>query len=112
MEEKFSLEEQRAVANVLCNLVYADFNSREGEDECLTACLEELGFNDKGFVPIPRNELPMKVYETIRRMDKEKKRTFSRMMTRISRSDGHFGAREKAFVREILDMCEVPFVQK
>ena len=112
MEAKFTTEEQIAVANVLFNLVYADFNSRSGEDACLKECLDELGFDAKDFVPIPRNELPPKAYETLKRMDKEKKRTFSRMMTQISRADGHFGAREQAFVKEILEMCEVPFVHK
>ena len=112
MEENFTTEEKNAVANVLYNLVYADFNSRSGEDDCLKACLNELQFDAKGFVPIHRNELPMQAYETLRRMDKEKKRTFSRMMTQISRADGHFGAREQAFVKEILEMCEVPFVHR
>ena len=112
MEEKFTQEEQSAVANVLFNLVYADFNNRKGENDCLNACLDELGIDVKGFVPVPKNELPTKAYETLRRMSKEKKRAFSRMMTRISRSDGHFGAREQAFVKEILVMCDIPFVHK
>ena len=43
---------------------------------------------------------------------KEKKRIFSRMMTQLSRSDTHFGPRERKFVKEILEMCEVPFVHK
>ena len=45
-------------------------------------------------------------------MSIEKKRTFSLMMTRLSRSDNHFGPRERKFVKEILEMCEVPFVHK
>ena len=112
MEMQFSTEEQIAVANVLYNLLYADFNNRTSEDECLKSCLADMGFDAKGFVPLAKNELPMRVYETLKRMGKEKKRAFSRMMTRISRADGHFGPREQAFVKEILVMCDVPFVHK
>ena len=112
MEDKFSKEEQTAIANVLYNLAYADFNNHEGEDECLKDCLKELDFDVKGFVPIPRNALQMKAYETIRRMTKGKKLNFSRMMTRLSRADGHFGPSEQAFVKEVLIMCDVPFVHK
>ena len=112
MEVSFTPEEQIAIVNVLFNLVHADFNNREEEDDCLKACFDELGFDAQGFVPVPRNELPPKAYETLRHMDKEKKRTFSRMMTRISRSDGHFGFREQALVKEILVMCDIPFVHK
>lgn len=112
MEGNFTPEEKTAVANALYNLVYADFNNRVGEDDCLKACLDELEFDAQGFVPIPRNELPTKAYETLRHLDKEKKHVFSRMMTQISRADGHFGAREQGFVKEILEMCEIPFVHK
>ena len=112
MEEKFTDEEKSAVASVLFNLADADFQSKKGEGECLAACLKEIGFDATGFVPIPRNELPKSTYETLKNMTKEKKRIFSRMMTRLSRSDGHFGPREQAFVKEILIMCDVPFVQK
>ena len=112
MEEKFTTEEQTAVANVLFNLVHADYNNRLGEDDCLKVCLDEMGFDAQGFIPVPKNELPAQSYEILRRMDKEKKHAFSRMMTRISRSDGHFGPREQAFVKEILVMCDIPFVHK
>ena len=112
MEENFSVEEQKAVASVLYNLADADFQSHEAEKECLDACMKELEFDASGFVPIARNELPKQAYETLKRMSKEKKRTFSRMMTKMSRSDGHFGPREQAFVKEILDYCEVPFVHR
>ena len=112
MEQKFTKEEQNAVASVLCNLTDADFRSHASEVECLNSCLKELDFDTDGFVPIPRNELQKQAYETLKRMSKEKKRTFSRMMTRLSRSDGHFGPREQAFVKEILIMCDVPFVHK
>lgn len=112
MEERFTPEEQIAVANVLFNLVHADFNSRLDEADCLKTCLDELGFDAKGFVPIPRNELPTLCYETLRHMTMGKKRSFSRMMTRLSRADGHFGDREQAFVREILVMCDIPFVHR
>lgn len=112
MEEKFTQEEQIAIANVLFNLVHADFNSRLGEDDCLKVCLDEMGFDAQGFVPVPKQELPSQSYETLRHMSKEKKHAFSRMMTRISRADGHFGPRERDFVMEILNMCDVPFVHK
>ncbi|MBR4467916.1 MAG: hypothetical protein IKS53_00620 [Bacteroidales bacterium] len=112
MEEKFTQEEKIAVASVLFNLADADFQSHKSEKECLEACLKELEFDTKGFVPIPKNELQKQVYETLKRMAKEKKRSFSLMMTKLSRSDAHFGARERAFVMEILNMCNVPFVHK
>ena len=112
MEEKFTQEEKIAVANVLYNLAGADFQTHIGESDCLKSCLKELDFEAKDFVPIPKNALQMKAYETLRRMTKDKKRTFSRMMTQLSRADGHFGPREQAFVKEILIMCDVPFVHR
>jgi uncharacterized tellurite resistance protein B-like protein len=112
MEDKFSKEEQIAIASVLYNLADADFQSHKSEKECLDACMKELEFDVKGFVPIPKNELQKRAYETLKRMMKEKKHSFSRMMTQLSRSDDDFGARERAFVMEILNMCEVPFVHK
>ena len=112
MGEKFNLEEQKAVVSVLYSLANADFRTHEGEDECLKESLAELEFDQPDFVPIQRNELQKQAYETLKRMTKEKKRTFSRMMTRISRADGHFGPREQAFVKDILMMCDVPFVHK
>ena len=112
MEEKFSKEEQAAVASVLYNLAGADFRTHTGETDYLKDCLTEMDFDSQGFAPIPRNELEAKAYETLKRMNKEKKHVFSRMMTQMARSDGHFGPLEQAFVKEILDYCEVPFVQK
>ena len=112
MDEKFTQEEQTAVASVLYNLASADFRTREGEKERLKDLLDELGLDAKSFVPLTKNALQMKAYETLKKMSLEKKRAFSRMMTQIARSDGHFGPREQAFVKEILDYCDVPFVQK
>ena len=112
MDEKFTSEEKNAVASVLYNLADADYENHESERECLEACMKELEFDATGFVPIPRNEMQKRAYETLKRMTKEKKRSFSRMMTQLSRSDDHFGARERTFVMEILNMCEVPFVHK
>ena len=112
MEENYSNEEKVAVASVLSNLVYADYRRRQGEEDCLTACFDELGLASDNFVAIPRNELPTKAYKTLKQMTAEKKQYFSRMMTKISRSDRHFGPREQIFVKEILEMCEVPFVHK
>ena len=112
MDEKFSTEEQKAIASVLYNLAKADFRTRNAERECIDACLKELEFDVTGFVPIPRNELPQLTYETLKKMSPEKKHVFSRMMTQLSRSDTHFGPRERKFVKEILEMCEIPFVHK
>ena len=112
MEEKFTENEKTAIASVLYNLAHADFRSKTEEKDCFKTCLNELEFDAADFVPIPRNELQKMAYETLKRMTKEKKRTFSRMMTQISRSDDHFGPRERAFVCEILEMCDVPFVHR
>ncbi len=112
MDKIFTQEEQIAVASVLYNLAGADYRTREGESEGLKACLDELGLDAYGFVPIHKNMLQMKAYETLKKMPMEKKRTFSRMMTQIARSDGHFGPREQAFVKEVLVMCDIPFVHK
>ena len=112
MEEKFTQEEQTAIASVLYNLAGADFKTQEGETECLKSCLAEIGFDAKSFVPIPKKAMQMKAYPTLKRMSKEKKRSFSRMMTQLSCADGHFGPSEQAFVKEILLMCDIPFVHK
>ena len=112
MKEEFTAEEQTAIASVLYNLAGADFKTHEGETECLKSCLSEIGLDANSFVPIPKNAMQMKVYSTLKRMSKEKKLAFSRMMTEIARSDGHFGFREQAFVKEILVYCDVPFVHK
>ena len=112
MDEKFTQVEQKAIASVLYNLAKADFRTRNAERECIEACMKELEFDATDFVPIPRNELPQQTYETLKMMPLEKKRIFSRMMTQLSRSDTHFGPRERKFVKEILEMCEIPFVHK
>ena len=112
MDEKFTQVEQKAIASVLYNLAKADFRTRNAERECIDACMKELEFDATDFVPIPRNELPKQAYNTLKMMPIEKKRIFSRMMTQVSRSDTHFGPRERRFVKEILEMCEVPFVHK
>ena len=112
MEENYSDEEKVAIASVLFHLVYADFRQRGGEEAYFTACMDTLGLDVASFVAIPRNELPTKAYETLKRMSEEKKHGFSLMMTQMSRSDSHFGPRERKFVKEILEYCEVPFVHK
>ena len=112
MDERFTQEEQTAIASVLYNLAGADFRDRQAEREYIDECMKTLAFDAKGFIPIPRNELPKQAYETLKRMSMGKKQTFSLMMTRLSRSDGHFGPSEQAFVKEILIMCEVPFVHR
>ena len=112
MDEKFTSEEKNAVVSVLYNLADVDYENHESERECLEACMKELEFDATGFVSIPRNEMQKRAYGTLKRMTKEKKRTFSLMMTRLSRSDAHFGPSERAFVKEILVMCDVPFVHR
>ena len=112
MDERFALEEKKAIASVLYNLAAADFQTHETELNCLENCMKELDFDTTDFVPVLKNELPKQVYETLKKMSKEKKYAFSRMMTKLSRSDDHFGPRERAFVMEILEMCDVPFVHK
>ena len=112
MDEKFTQEEKTAVASVLYNLAKADFKTQQGESECLKTCLSELDIDAKGIEMIPQNELQMKAYETLRHLSKEKKLVFSRMMTQMARADGHFGPRERDFVKEILVMCDVPFVHR
>ena len=112
MEVKFTDEEKTAIASVLYNLAHADFRSKKEEKDCLETCLKELDFDTAGFVPFPRNELQNMAYDTLKLMPKEKKYIFSRMMTEVSRSDNYFGPSERAFVKEILEMCNVPFVHK
>jgi len=112
MKEKFAKEEQKAIASVLYNLAGVDYQTHEGESNCLKSCLREIDFSIDGFVPIPKNELHVKAYDTLKRMTIEKKQSFSRMMTQVSRSDGHFGTSEQAFVKEVLVMCNIPFVHK
>lgn len=108
----FSETEKEAMVSVLCALAKADYRSRDAEHRVLQGCYEEMGFERVDFVPIPRLQLEKRAYETLKRMTKEKKRVFSRMMTKIARSDGDFGPRERAFVIEILEMCDIPFVHK
>ena len=112
MDEKFTPKEQKAIVSVLFDLAAADFRTRKAESEFIDACMKELEFDATDLVPIPRSELPQLTYETLRQMSAEKKRVFSRMMTQLSRSDFHFGPRERKFVKEILEMCEIPFVHK
>mgnify|MGYP002626111166 FL=1 len=97
--------------SVLCVLVKADYRSRDNELGQLSEFAKELGL-DESFHPIPKSQLEGLAYETLKKMPMEKKRVFSRMMTQIARSDGHFGPSERAFVIEILEMCEIPFVHR
>ena len=112
MDEKFTQVEQKAIASVLYNLANVDFRTCNAERECVEACMKELGFDATGFVPIPKNELQKQACQVLKMMSIEKKRVFSLMMTQVSRSDTHFGPRERKFVKEILEMCEIPFVHK
>lgn len=112
MDEKYTIEEKKSIASVLYNLAEADYRDRKAEQECIEACLKEIEFDSTNFVPTPRNELPRQAYGILKNMSLVKKRFFSLMMTRLSRSDTHFGPRERIFVKEILEMCDIPFVHK
>ena len=112
MEDQYTRMEQEAIVSVLCALMQADFRDHDGEHQALQEALREIGFDDADFQPYPKDQLESKAYETLRHMSKEKKRAFSLMMTKTARSDGHFGPRERAFVIEILEMCDIPFVHK
>ena len=112
MEEKFTRKEQESIISVLCALSKADYRTHDKEHLALQECLHELEFNDDSFSPYPKAQLEGAAYETLKRMSDGKKRVFSRMMTKIARSDGHFGPLERAFVIEILEICEIPFVHR
>lgn len=108
---EFTEEEKKAVGSVLAVLVGTDYRNHLGENEELAKCYAEIGIDAQTFESLPKERLNL-VYNTIKSMSMDKKRLFSLMMTRLSRADGHFGARERAFVTDILDTCEVPFVHK
>ena len=100
------------MASVLYNLAHIDFRQKQEERGFYDECLKELQLDSEQFQPMTKEQIYAGAYDTIKRMDKEKKRAFSLMMTKMSRSDGRFGARERDFVMEILDMCDLPFVHK
>ena len=112
MKEEYTLEEKEAILSVLSTLIKIDYRSYSEEHADFRQYLEELGVDYETFSPIPHNQLKIKVKEPLRKMSKAKKREFSSMMTKIARSDGNFGPLERAFVLEILDMCEMPFVHR
>lgn len=111
MNENFTPMEREAMASVLCLLTKADYRTHSDEHQALGECMRELEIDEASFVPLSETQLVPKAYETLKRMSKGKKRAFSQMITKIARSDGHFSPLEQAFVIEILDMCEIPFVQ-
>ena len=111
LKMEFTEEEKKAVGSVLSVLVGTDYRNNLGENEELVRCYTEVGIDVQTFEPLPKERLNL-VYNTIKSMSMDKKRLFSLMMTRLSRADGHFGVRERAFVTDILDTCEVPFVHK
>ena len=112
MEIKFSKPEQEAIVSVLCILTKADYRTPDKEKRCLRECIEEIGFDDESFEPFTKSQLEVKAFEPLRKMSKQKKKAFSLMMTKIARSDGHFGHLERTFVVEILDRCEIPFIHR
>lgn len=112
MEEKFTQNEQEVIVSVLCALTKADYRFHNNEHQALQDCLKEIDFQDNTFQPFPKGQLILKVEEHLKPMSPVKKRNFSRMMTKIARSDGNFGPLERAFVTEILEACESPFVHR
>ncbi|MBR4147151.1 MAG: TerB family tellurite resistance protein [Bacteroidales bacterium] len=112
MMEEFTQKEKEAVVSVLCVLTKVDYRVRDKENQVLETCIKELGCDTESFQPIPRNQLEKQAYETLKSMSKRKKRVLSRMMTKIARSDGHFGPLERAFAIEIMEMCDIPFVHR
>ncbi len=108
---EFTEDEKLAVGSVLFLLSSADFRKQSSENEILAICYKELGIDVSTFEPLSKERI-VNFYGVIKAMDMEKKKAFSLMMTRISRSDGNFGTLERAFVAEVLDMCEVPFVHR
>ena len=112
MEEKFTRKEQETIASVLLALIKTDYRVLNHESQTLQECLDELGFHDESFQPYSKRELRLKAEEYLKPMSKDKKRVFSRMMTKIARSDGDFGPLERAFAVEILEMCDIPFIHR
>jgi uncharacterized tellurite resistance protein B-like protein len=112
MEEKFTQSEQEVIVSVLCALTKADYRFHKNEHQALQDCLKDIDFQDDTFQPFPQSQLILKAQEHLKPMSPVKKRVFSRMMTKIARSDGNFGPLERAFVSEILETCEIPFVHK
>lgn len=112
MTEEFTQKEKEAIVSVLCVLSKADYRLHDKEHVALEECIAELGFDTDRFQPIPRNQLEKQAYETLKSMSKKKKRVFSRMMTKIARSKGHFGPLERAFAIEIMEMCDISFVHR
>lgn len=112
MDVKYTKAQQEVIISVLCALLKADYRTHDAEQQCLQECVKELGFDDDSFEPFPPSQLKLKVLEVLAKMSKEQKKAFSLMMTKIARSDGHFGPLERAFAVEILDLCEIPFVHK
>lgn len=111
MENQFTQQEREAIFSVLCALVKADYRTLTDESMQLAGVAKELGI-EKDYQPIPKGQLEGLAYDTLKKMSEEKKRVFSRMMTEIARSDGHFGPSERALVVEILEMCNIPFVHR
>ena len=112
MKEEFSPQEKEAVLSVLFVLVHADYRFQSDEHASLKQCVDSLGVDFETFIPIPQNQLEVRAYSTLRKLSKEKKREFARMITKIARSDGNFGPLERAYSLEIMEMCEIPFVHR
>lgn len=112
MKEEYTLEEKEAILSVLSTLMKVDYCVYREEHADFRQYMDELGVDFETFSPIPKNQLKIQVKEPLLKMSKAKKREFSSMMTKIARSDGNFGPLERAFVSEILDMCEIPFVHR
>lgn len=111
MKENFTPKEKEAIASVLYLLTKADYRTHDNEHQTLGECMSELELDEASFVPLTETQLVPRAYKTMKRMSKAKKRVFAQMITKTARSDGHFGPLEQAFLIELMEMCEIPFVQ-
>ena len=111
MKEEFTQQEREAVFSVISALVKSDYRTKDTEHQFLVSLREQLSLAPD-YTPIPKQQLESRAYDTLKVMSKDKKREFSKLMTETARSDGHFGPSERAFVLEILEMCNIPFVHK
>ncbi len=109
--DNYSQQEKEAMYSILCILVKTDYRTPEAEQELLARFARELDIADD-FQPATKRQLRTTGYDMLSKMSKEKKRTFSLMMTETARADGHFGHLEQAFVTEVLDACEMPFIHR
>ncbi|MCR5013337.1 MAG: TerB family tellurite resistance protein [Bacteroidales bacterium] len=109
--ETFTQQEKEMMFSILSILVKTDYRTSEVEVQLLDGFAKELEISND-FTPATIRQLRTTGFDMLAKMSKEKKRVFSRMMTETARADGHFGHSEQAFVTEVLDACEMPFIHR